>query len=239
MNSSDILQSIPDLEITVSVARFNFLIMDCADPQPLRHLFLRQSLGLARRLKIRPHGDHPFLKGEFVMKTVLEYVGLAGLLLSLFNLLHSLWMRRLKLRADNCILVCMDENSFLLECCVSNLSAVTISVLQVKLKAGPDMAESINMQRSIRIGSERVISDFPLNVLPGEARRIALLFSHQELRQQFFGNAPADLNPAEFQPDAAFPCVGIRLVIDTPRRSARVSASAAIVPGGEWTRRYA
>lgn len=226
-------------ERTVSRTRLDSLILPNAHPQPLRHLFLRQSLGLARRLKIRPHGDHPFLKGEFVMKTVLEYVGLAGLLLSLFNLLHSLWMRRLKLRADNCILVCMDENSFLLECCVSNLSAVTISVLQVKLKAGPDMAESINMQRSIRIGSERVISDFPLNVLPGEARRIALLFSHQELRQQFFGNAPADLNPAEFQPDAAFPCVGIRLVIDTPRRSARVSASAAIVPGGEWTRRYA
>lgn len=173
------------------------------------------------------------------MKVILEYVGLAGLLLSLFNLLHSLWMRRLKLRVDNCILVCMDENSFLLECCVSNLSAVTISVLQVKLKTGKNMAESINMQRSIRIGSERVISDFPVNVLPGEARRIALLFSHPELRRQFFGNAPADLNPAEFQPDAAFPCVDIRLVMDTPRRSARVSASAAIVPGGEWTRRYA
>lgn len=172
------------------------------------------------------------------MKVFLEYVGLAGLLLSLFNLLHSLWMRRLKLRVDNCILVCMDENSFLLECCVSNLSSVTVSVLQVKLKAGKNTAESMNMQRSLRVGSERVISDFPVNVLPGEAQRIALLFSHPELRRQFFGNAPADLNPAEFRPDAAFPCVGIRLVMDTPRRSARVSASAAIVPGGEWTRRY-
>lgn len=63
------------------------------------------------------------------MALILTYVGLAGFLLSVFNLLLMLWQRRMVLRVNEAHYVIMKPLSFYLDIVVSNKSNLPISVI--------------------------------------------------------------------------------------------------------------
>ena len=60
MNSSNVLQRVPDPVVAGSVACFNLLVVDRRNSERVSHLLLRHSLGLARGFQLFPQSNHPF-----------------------------------------------------------------------------------------------------------------------------------------------------------------------------------
>lgn len=100
------------------------------------------------------------------METVMQYIGLVALLLSLFNLAYILWNNRFSMSAK--IVACaldFDKHLFWLDVICTNRSGLQFSIVSCDycLKGRP-------------VKCELYREELPSNVAPYEARRLILRF---------------------------------------------------------------